>query len=115
MPTYLYECTRHGEFEEVHSMSDHQPEWPCPKCNAWSRQLINFEGGVKGSESPWWIVGKGYASGTKENPDPGPEGTQSRGAFEVLKSRYHLTHPSQIDTRQKYRAYLKKWGMMEPG
>ena len=30
MPTYLYECTNHGEFEEFHSMSVKLEE--CPKC-----------------------------------------------------------------------------------
>lgn len=30
MPTYLYECTIHGEFEEQHSIKESLEE--CPKC-----------------------------------------------------------------------------------
>jgi len=30
MPTYLYECPDHGEFEEFHSMSTKLED--CPKC-----------------------------------------------------------------------------------
>lgn len=30
MPTYLYECPDHGEFEEYHSMKDLVED--CPKC-----------------------------------------------------------------------------------
>lgn len=32
MPTYLYECKTHGEFEEYHSMSVTLED--CPKCQA---------------------------------------------------------------------------------
>ena len=46
MPTYLYECPTHGEFEEFHSMS--QMLEVCPKCQAEGvaepqklKQLIN--------------------------------------------------------------------------
>lgn len=45
MPTYLYECSVHGEFEEYHSMS--QMLKLCPKCEKESlepqplKQLIN--------------------------------------------------------------------------
>jgi len=30
MPTYLYECEAHGEFEESHSITEELQE--CPKC-----------------------------------------------------------------------------------
>jgi putative FmdB family regulatory protein len=30
MPTYVYHCELHGEFEEIHSMSEQLEE--CPKC-----------------------------------------------------------------------------------
>ena len=45
MPTYLYECPTHGEFEEYHSMS--QMLEVCPKCQEAGvepqklKQLIN--------------------------------------------------------------------------
>lgn len=32
MPTYLYKCEEHGEFEEVHSINTQLEE--CPKCKA---------------------------------------------------------------------------------
>ena len=47
MPTYLYECSRHGEFEEYHSMSD-MLEF-CPRCKEENlepqklKQLINCQ------------------------------------------------------------------------
>jgi len=30
MPTYVYECSLHGEFEEFHSISEELKE--CPQC-----------------------------------------------------------------------------------
>lgn len=30
MPTYLYTCKKHGEFEETHSIKEQLTE--CPKC-----------------------------------------------------------------------------------
>lgn len=38
MPTYLYECPDHGEFEEYHSMS-HLIE-DCPKCQAEGKETV---------------------------------------------------------------------------
>lgn len=35
MPTYLYECEAHGEFEEIHSITEKLEE--CPKCKAEGR------------------------------------------------------------------------------
>ena len=32
MPTYCYECKKHGEFEEYHSMSDEAKLKFCPLC-----------------------------------------------------------------------------------
>jgi putative FmdB family regulatory protein len=32
MPTYLYECSVHGEFEEMHSITEQLEE--CPKCKS---------------------------------------------------------------------------------
>ena len=32
MPTYLYYCEEHGEFEEIHSITTQLNE--CPKCKA---------------------------------------------------------------------------------
>lgn len=47
MPTYLYKCEEHGEFEEMHSISDKLEE--CPKCKA--------EG--KKSETPTRLIAAG--------------------------------------------------------
>jgi len=38
MPTYLYECSAHGEFEEYHSIN-HLIE-DCPKCQAEGKEVI---------------------------------------------------------------------------
>lgn len=38
MPTYLYECPDHGEFEEYHSMS-HLIE-DCPKCQEEGKEKV---------------------------------------------------------------------------
>jgi putative FmdB family regulatory protein len=38
MPTYLYECKDHGEFEEYHSISHLIEE--CPKCQAEGKEVV---------------------------------------------------------------------------
>lgn len=47
MPTYLYQCKEHGEFEEFHSITEQLEE--CPKCKA--------EG--KESEKPTRLISSG--------------------------------------------------------
>jgi len=50
MPTYLYECPVHGQFEEVHRMSDRVDD--CPSCEKIElktpvRRLINFGSAIR--------------------------------------------------------------------
>jgi len=94
VPTYLFECPNCGEFEDVHKISDTMDEWPCPKCNAWSRKLINCEGGCWGDEAPRWMVG---------SPEKGRWGS----SMEVLK------HPSEprFETRTEFKKFLKEKGI----
>lgn len=41
MPTYTYECSTHGEFEEFHSMSSIYKE--CPKCKEEGKEPGDFK------------------------------------------------------------------------
>lgn len=46
MPTYVYECQEHGEFDVVHNMTDNSLR-NCPECNKEAKKLIVPGAGIK--------------------------------------------------------------------
>lgn len=65
MPSYEFECPKHGKFEIVVSISKHRDKWPCPKCKKSSEQITSavapaiFKRGVGG------FHGQDYGSPTR--------------------------------------------------
>lgn len=54
MPTYVYHCKEHGDFDKVTSIAEHQRVQDCPVCGEDSPQVIRetnidsfFEGSVR--------------------------------------------------------------------
>lgn len=47
MPTYIYECETHGQFEEVHSIKIQLEE--CPKCKEENLKPSKFRRLISGS------------------------------------------------------------------
>lgn len=58
MPTYLYKCETHGEFEEVHSIKEELQE--CPKCKEEGKVSSPPQRLITGTS--FILVGGGWAS-----------------------------------------------------
>jgi putative FmdB family regulatory protein len=48
MPTYEYECSRHGVFEAVHSMRESGVPQSCPDCGALAARVVITAAAVAG-------------------------------------------------------------------
>ncbi len=59
MPTYLYKCETHGEFEVSHSINDKLTE--CPKCKEEGKEAQPVERLIAGGSS-FILTGGGWAS-----------------------------------------------------
>lgn len=59
MPSYLYHCEVHGEFEEVHSINDKLEE--CPKCKEEGKPVQKVTRLISGGGS-FILSGRGWAS-----------------------------------------------------
>ena len=58
MPTYLYECQIHGEFEEQHSIKEQLEE--CPKCKEEGRPSQKVKRLISNGTS-FILMGSGWA------------------------------------------------------
>ena len=59
MPTYIYKCETHGEFEVEHSINDKLEE--CPHCKAEGKEGVTVERLISGG-SNFILQGSGWAS-----------------------------------------------------
>jgi len=50
MPLYDYECSKHGEFEAIHSINDKTPIL-CPRCGGKTKKLVSLFA-IKWRETP---------------------------------------------------------------
>src|SRR5271170_4048401 len=66
MPTYLYECQTHGEFEEFHSINTKLEE--CPKCKEENLPLKGFRRLITGS-SKGVVILSGHELTSKHKED----------------------------------------------
>jgi putative FmdB family regulatory protein len=60
MPTYLYECPEHGEFEHQHSINDELKE--CPTCQAENRDSPHKVKRLIAGGTNFILSGGGWAS-----------------------------------------------------
>lgn len=58
MPTYLYFCKEHGEFEEMHSIKEELKE--CPKCKEEGKKSDPPQRLISGTN--FILVGGGWAN-----------------------------------------------------
>jgi len=58
MPTYIYKCEVHGEFEEVHSITTQLEE--CPKCKEEGKPIQKVTRLISGGGS-FILAGGGWA------------------------------------------------------
>jgi putative FmdB family regulatory protein len=59
MPTYLYKCPQHGEFEVEHSIKDKLEE--CPKCIADNTGIVHRVIRLISSGGNFILTGSGWA------------------------------------------------------
>ena len=54
MPSYTYECSNHGTFDEIMTISEFKRNMPCPSCGKEARNIIVLgHGGVWRNDSEW--------------------------------------------------------------
>ena len=76
MPTYVWKCAKHGEFETISKMADKPDLAPCPECQNPSMQLPVY-GGVQSDEPSWLFERETLGSLQK----PGEKPIESRTEF----------------------------------